>query len=209
MSSFIVSDTHFGHTNCWAKFKLRDGVTPMRPFSSTEEMDEFMVDQWNKTVNPQDTVYHLGDVVVDKRHLEIVKRLNGKKRLIRGNHDIYKDQLYRDVGFQKIYGVRVFVDKFILSHVPLHPDSITHRFKCNVHGHTHANFVLNMPLGKKPTQYNVDQFRDPRYLPMSVEHTNYRPLSFDEVEERIKKQWKDLNYKPPQGAGWGNGAGPG
>lgn len=98
MTSFVISDTHFGHESCWAKFKLPNG-DPMRPFASTEEMDETLVDNWNKTVHPKDTVYHLGDVVIARRHLQTVKRLNGKLRLIRGNHDMFKDKDYYEAGF--------------------------------------------------------------------------------------------------------------
>ena len=202
---FAISDTHFGHENCWAKFKLPNG-DPMRPFTSTEEMNEAMIEKWNAKVKPGDTVYHLGDVVINKRYLEVVKRLNGKKRLVRGNHDIFDDKFYREVGFEKIYGVRVFVDKFIMSHIPLHPDCITGRFKVNVHGHLHANRVMR--------QCGVPELRhtqeiDPRYFSVCVEHTNYEPLSFDEIDAGIQTQWKYLGYTPPAGDGWGNGSGPG
>ena len=197
---FVISDTHFGHTNSWEKFKLPNG-DPLRPFTSTEEMDETMVERWNAVVRPQDTVYHLGDVVINKKSLHHVKRLNGKKRLVRGNHDIFRDTDYRDAGFESLYGVRVFVDQFILSHIPLHPDCVTERFRVNVHGHLHANEVTWTP--KHPKQVQID----PRYLCVSVEHTDYRPLSFDEVEARIKARWEATGYTNPVRA-WGNGSGP-
>lgn len=182
MSSFVISDTHFGHANTWKLFKNSDG-TPLRPFSSTEEMDEAMVDNWNKVVNPGDHVYHLGDVVIAKRHLQTVKRLNGKKRLIMGNHDIYKNKDYHDVGFEKIMGVRVFVDKFILSHVPLHPDCISTRFKYNVHGHLHGNRVMM----DKRTIFGVKKVIDPRYFSVCVEQINFTPMSFEELETKLKE----------------------
>jgi len=207
---FVISDTHFGHTNSWQLFKRPDG-SPLRPFTSTEEMDEAMIERWNAKVGPHDTVYHLGDVVINRKYLHLVKRLNGKKRLVRGNHDIFKDQDYRDVGFDSLYGVRVFTDKFILSHIPLHPDCITHRFKVNVHGHLHANEVTRKiatkvwaPVG----QHDLIDEIDPRYLCVSVEHTNYEPLSFEEVDARIAKRWAETGYTGPVNA-WGNGSGPG
>ena len=141
VNRFVISDTHFGHTNSWEKFKLEDG-SPLRPFTSTEEMDETMIERWNAKVQPHDTVYHLGDVVINKKYLNLVSRLNGRKILIRGNHDIFGDDDYYNVGFEQIHGVRVFVDKFILSHIPLHPDCVTERFKVNVHGHLHANEIM-------------------------------------------------------------------
>ena len=170
---FLISDTHFGHTNTWEKFTVEDG-SPLRPFTSTEEM--------NKTVRPQDTVYHLGDVVIARRHLETVKRLNGRKILIRGNHDIYKDKDYYGAGFEQIHGVRVFVDQFILSHIPLHPDCVGERFKRNVHGHLHGNRIMhtrtNMVHGYMTGLVTEP---DPRYLCVCVEQINYTPISFDDV----------------------------
>lgn len=212
---FVISDTHFGHTNSWQLFKRPDG-SPLRPFSSTEEMDEAMIERWNAKVQPHDVVYHLGDVVINRKYLHLVKRLNGKKRLVRGNHDIFKDQDYRDVGFDSLYGVRVFTDKFILSHIPLHPDCITHRFKVNVHGHLHANEVMREDLVKMDEvdpetgmhYYTLGTQIDPRYLCVSVEHTNYEPLSFEEVDDRIAKRWAETGYEGPVNA-WGNGSGPG
>jgi calcineurin-like phosphoesterase family protein len=174
---FLISDTHFGHASTWEKFTLPDG-SPLRPFTSTEEMDEAMVDNWNKTVRPQDTVYHLGDVVIARRHLETVKRLNGRKILIRGNHDIYKDKDYYGAGFEQIHGVRVFVDQFILSHIPLHPDCVGERFKRNVHGHLHGNRIMNW---HGDATGRVWQMPDPRYLCVCVEQINYTPVSFDDV----------------------------
>lgn len=213
-NKFVISDTHFGHTNSWEKFKLADG-SPLRPFTSNEEMDETMIARWNAKVKPEDTVYHLGDVVINRKHLHLCNRLNGKKRLIRGNHDIFKDKDYYEAGFTALYGVRVFTDKFILSHIPLHPDCITDRFKVNVHGHLHANEVMqSVPLNEDPRDsYYIKRDGpsitiDPRYLCVSVEHTNYEPLSFEEVDERIAKRWMETGYEGPIHS-WGNGSGPG
>jgi calcineurin-like phosphoesterase family protein len=171
-------------------------------------MDETMIERWNAKVKPTDTVYHLGDVVINQKSLHLVSRLNGRKILVRGNHDIFKDKQYTDVGFEQIHGVRVFVDKFILSHIPLHPDCVTERFKVNVHGHLHAN-EIKMPWGVNADRNEIiyADFPDPRYLCVSVEHTNYEPLHFDEVQARIDKRWEDTGYTGPTNA-WGNGSGP-
>ena len=143
VNRFVISDHHFGHTNSWEKFKLADG-SPLRPFTSNDEMNETMIERHNAKVKQHDTVYFLGDVVINRKHLQLVKRLNGRKILIRGNHDIFRDEDYREVGFEQIHGVRVFVDKFILSHIPLHPDCVTGRFRVNVHGHLHANQIMRL-----------------------------------------------------------------
>jgi calcineurin-like phosphoesterase family protein len=158
-------------------------------------MNETMIERHNAKVKEQDTVYFLGDVVINKKYLELVKRMNGRKILIRGNHDIFKDEDYRAVGFEQMHGVRVFVDKFILSHIPLHPECVTERFRVNVHGHLHANQIM---WAHEP---------DPRYLCVCVEQTDFTPLHFDEVEERIHQRWEYTGYTGPVKA-WGNGSGP-
>jgi calcineurin-like phosphoesterase family protein len=203
VNRFVVSDHHLGHQNSWEKFKLEDG-SPLRPFTSNEEMNETMIERHNAKVKEQDTVYFLGDVVINKKYLELVKRMNGRKILVRGNHDIFKDEEYREVGFQQLHGVRVFVDKFILSHIPLHPDCVTERFRINVHGHLHANQVMSWQVIDEDIVYKPD----PRYLCVCVEQTDYTPLHFDEVEERIQDRWDDSVYESPVKA-WGNGSGPG
>jgi calcineurin-like phosphoesterase family protein len=222
VNRFVISDHHLGHTNSWEKFKLADG-SPLRPFTSTEEMNETMIERHNAKVKEQDTVYFLGDVVINKRYLELVKRMNGRKILVRGNHDIFGDDDYYSVGFEQIHGVRVFVDKFILSHIPLHPDCVTERFRVNVHGHLHANQVMRPGMKQwieKQTktlgtiEYETDVFRadyspepDPRYLCVCVEQTDYTPIHFDEVEKRIQQRWENAEYTGPVKA-WGNGSGP-
>jgi calcineurin-like phosphoesterase family protein len=214
MERFVISDTHFAHTNSWEKFKREDG-TPLRPFTSTEEMDETMIERWNARVGPNDTVYHCGDVAINKKGLASVSRLNGRKILVRGNHDIFKDEQYREVGFEQIHGVRVWVDRYIFSHIPLHPDCVTDRFRVNVHGHLHANQVMR---SVKDTDYvigttfdgskiyNTKDEPDPRYFCASVERVNYTPMSFDELDIEIERRFHQFGYEPPKGYFNGSGA---
>lgn len=75
MTVFLISDTHFGHANI-IKYAGR-------PFDSVEEMNEAMVDNWNSVVKQGDKVYHLGDVTMNSKSLDILSRLNGRKVLIR------------------------------------------------------------------------------------------------------------------------------
>lgn len=173
---WLISDTHFGHSGILNFFRA-DGITKVRPFNSVEEMDETMVANWNAVVRPYDKVYHLGDVVINRKALKILSRLNGKKRLVRGNHDIFRTKEYSEY-FEEIYGVRV-LDDMILSHIPLARESITSRFGTNVHGHTHSNFIA-----------------DPAYLSVCVEHINFAPIHIDQVRARIatKKEQIALGY---------------
>lgn len=168
MKTFLISDTHFHHKNILS-FKDKFGQV-LRPFSTVEEMNETMINNWNKVVSSTNKVYHLGDIAMCSfsKLKEIFDRLNGTKVLIKGNHDNLKlsqyAQLFKDVrSYHQL-------DKFILSHIPLHPDAL-YRWKANIHGHTHQR-----------------NYQDLRYFNVSVENINYTPMDF----ELIRTSYADL-----------------
>ena len=171
METYIISDTHFGHTNSLT-FMRSDGK-PLRPFTSVEEMDETIVDNWNNVVRPNDKVIHLGDVVINKKSLPILSRLNGEKKLIMGNHDNADMAVYA----QYFYDVKAYreFDSCIMSHVPIHTGSVD-RWSANIHGHLHSNYVL-LPDGT----------RDYRYFNCSVDcdDMNFFPKSWDEIKKLL------------------------
>jgi calcineurin-like phosphoesterase family protein len=163
--TFFISDTHFGHTNI-CKFTNYDG-SPLRPWDIIEEHDAALIENWNRVVRQEDKVYHLGDCVIARRHLQVFKSLNGRKRLVRGNHDIFKTTEYLE-HFDEIYGVRVLSD-MILSHIPLAKECITARFHVNVHGHLHGNTM-----------------KDPAYFSVCCEQIEYTPIELEDLRARIK-----------------------
>lgn len=182
-ATWLISDTHFGHQKTCTVFKRDDG-SPLRPFSCSEEMDEFMVKAWNDRVRPEDRVYHLGDVVINRKSLSTLGRLNGRKVLIKGNHDIFNLQDYLPY-FDDIRGYCV-KNGYILSHIPVHPESLE-RFGANIHGHLHANRVMwEDPL-------DADKSRiDGRYLNVSVEQIDFAPLLWEDAVKRIDEQQKKI-----------------
>lgn len=152
---FVISDTHFHHENIY--HFTRDGIARVRPeFTHAPEADAEMVRRWNATVTPEDHVYHLGDVTMGN-NLSLIRLLNGHKRLVLGNHDKCDVRAYREAGFQKVMAYRVFDRQFVLSHVPLHPESVGKQI--NVHGHIHER----EPFG-------------PQYRNVSVERIGYVPV---------------------------------
>lgn len=163
---FVISDTHFFHENTIKYFK--------RPFDSVEEMNEVIRDNWNKVVKPGDKVYHLGDVFMgDKEEFKkFWPTLNGKKRLVVGNHDDIKF-LSSGRFFQKVDMWRIFSDYgLILSHVPMHESTLYEgRFgiepPLNIHGHIHTN--------KSPSLL---------HRCVCVEQINYTPISIEEIRGR-------------------------
>ena len=188
-SVFLVSDTHFGHAGV-CRFMRNDGVTKLRPWDNPEEMDEAMVKAWNETVRPNDKVYHLGDVVINRKALSIMHRLNGDKVLIRGNHDIFRDDEYR-LHFRELRAYHV-MNGMILSHIPIHEESLG-RFGVNIHGHLHANRVKVMNMYKRELDI------DPRYHCVCVEQTDFRPILFEDVIKRIKEEGGEVGFRNGNG----------
>ena len=169
MNIFLIADLHVGHTNCLT-FKTNEGI-PLRPYATVEEMDAALEANWNSVVRPQDKVYVLGDLVMHKRNLPFFGRVAGEKVLIKGNHDIEKLSAYTPY-FKDIRACHQ-LDKFILTHIPIHPQSLS-RWKGNIHGHLHSNKVM------------LDGVPDPRYICVSVEQINFTPISL----ETLKKNYE-------------------
>ena len=159
-SVFITSDTHFGHANI---IKYAN-----RPFDSVEEMNEALVENWNSVVKQGDKVYHLGDVTMNSKSLDVMSRLNGRKVLIKGNHDTQKLKFYLP-HFYDIRGSHE-LSGFIMTHIPV---SIFQRERYpdgNIHGHLHEKIMA-----------------DPWYINVSVEQTNYTPIAFDAITKERSK----------------------
>jgi len=188
---FLVSDTHFGHAGV-CRFTRNDGCTPLRPWDSADEMDEAMVTAWNDRVRPNDKVYHLGDVVINRKALGIMRRLNGDKVLIRGNHDIFRDEEYRE-HFRELRAYHV-MNGMILSHIPIHSESLG-RFGVNIHGHTHANRVMLPGFNGK-----ITDIVDVRYHCVCVEQTpDFAPILFEDVIKRIEAEGGQVGFKNGNG----------
>lgn len=195
-ATFFISDTHFGHEKTCTVFKREDG-SPLRPFSCAEEMDEFMIKAWNDRVRPNDKVYHLGDVVINRKFLNVLARLNGDKVLIRGNHDIFKledyGQYFRDI---RAFDVK---NGMIFSHVPVHPESLG-RFGTNIHGHLHANRVMKIVgVDVKTGELKYGKEVDPRYFNVSVEQIDFTPISLEELNQRILAQGGQVGFRNGNG----------
>lgn len=165
---YVISDLHFGD-----KGILRFERTE---FATVEEHDAYMVKMWNAmVVNNNDTVYFLGDLH-DNSHKRddldylrtIVPKLHGRKIIILGNHDVYKDQDYLDLGFEKvIHGPYYYKPYIILSHEPCR-EAFQNPYVWNIHGHLH-NAELELE----------------NYICVSARHVQYRPQKLTKIAERI------------------------
>ena len=129
---FLISDLHLGHDNIY-KFVYIDKFGVERRvrerFKDAAEADDYMLTRWNELVRPQDHVWNLGDVCMERqasaKHWLIgkIRQLNGHKRLVLGNHDYMPMDVYKDAGFQKIRGSHR-IDNLILTHFPIHQSGV-------------------------------------------------------------------------------------
>lgn len=129
---YYISDMHFGHENI-IRFDNR-------PFANTELMNEVLIHNWNERVTGEDTVYVIGDGFFkqEEMSLGIIKRLNGHKHLIKGNHDRVRGRLRFYWESIKDYDeVKDGNHRVILSHYPMMFYNAQHYGSIMIYGHVH------------------------------------------------------------------------
>lgn len=167
------SDPHFHHRNMAIK----------RGFADETEMNEFIVQEWNKVVGKKDVTRILGDITMEKNNYEILNRLNGYKQVILGNHDRpqHIQTLLRYV--DSVQSMKYIKDpeygKFILTHAPIHPCELEYRWPVNIHGHVHENHVKTLVPG---VMY-MEEVNDSRYWNVCAEVIDYKPKLISELYE--------------------------
>lgn len=168
---YLTGDMHFGHSSV---IELSN-----RPFNSVEEMDNYIIHKWNNTVTDDDKVYILGDVWFkgERNAADYVKRLKGKKYLIKGNHDgkALKNsefvKLFEDI--QDIMNIVIDGERVILCHYPMAEWNGYFRGAWHAHGHIHNN------------RTGVFEYlrTQERALNAGVDINGFRPVTFQELKE--------------------------
>lgn len=172
---FFTSDTHFWHKNI---IRICN-----RPFKDVDDMNDQLVENWNKVVTNDSHIFHLGDFALGgtKAWNDILDRLNGKIHLVMGNHDY---QNIRAIPVDRFASIDDMVqiqiveeDKFLtMCHYPLLTWGGYERGVWDLYGHNHTSPTHPM-MGSKPEQYDV-----------GVEQNNYTPLSYQQVKDIINEQ---------------------
>lgn len=147
MAYKVTSDTHFFHGNILKFESMNEYRADL--YSTEEEMNEGMIEVWNKNVGPSDTVFHGGDFCfghgrkLEERLESILPRLNGKIVLIRGNHDPRKgDSVFRKYGHEvhEMYTLSVSKQLIVFCHYPLVSWNKSHYGSIMLHGHCHGKY---------------------------------------------------------------------
>lgn len=178
-TTFFSSDMHFGHKNI-IKYSNR-------PYADMAEMEEALITNHNSRVKPEDTWFHLGDFAFlgasDIRR--ILRRLNGKKIFIRGNHDNEANFVGLVDEFRYDWVGKIGAHRFHIYHFPIQSWEGAHHGTIHLHGHSH---------GSTPS---VDMLR----MDVGVDCHNWFPISYEEVaswadKERARLQKKDRPLDP-------------
>lgn len=186
MAILFTSDLHFGHKNILETCH-RNQESCGKDFETIEEMNDFLIDRWNKKVGPDDTVYVLGDFSFRSRISikEYLKRLNGHKHLIIGNHDYKSLKNTPDIGdyFESVSNQMVInLDKKVvtLCHYPMLEWNGSRRARDQetsiswlIHGHIHNS--------KEGLTYEYIKANLPCALNAGVDINNYEPVTFEEL----------------------------
>lgn len=169
----ITSDLHLGHK----------GITKYRKqFAYAEEHHGTMFENLATNVGKRDTLFMLGDMAFTMEwHLRLAEIKCRHKVLILGNHETDRGVKVKDFAplYDKIHSM-LSHRNYWFTHCPIHPQEFRGRLG-NIHGHLHGN---NVWMEEEPEIHLGPTFMSPvdqRYLNACVEHTNWKPISFEEI----------------------------
>ena len=200
---WFTSDTHFGHKNIVRACSNWSDPNKCRDFNSIEEHDDYIIEQINKFVKPQDILYHLGDFGLGfawkNRLPEVRKKIKCERiKLIFGNHDHiiehafskYKEtREYNDITrcfesadylkFGKIGGI-----SRVLCHYAMKIWPWSHHGSQHLYAHSHGN------LPDDPNSLSIDVGVDTCLFG----HEKYTPYSSEEVDHIMKTQKGPIKF---------------
>lgn len=179
MNIFFTSDLHLDHGNI---IKYCN-----RPFTDPISMTEQLILNWNKQVEENDLVFVLGDFLWNnniERLASVTHRLNGRKVLVRGNHDGFTNDEYLANGFDKVSNlieIKLKNIEFVLCHYQMAHWNNSHHGSIHLYGHQHdkkqyaPNHIAHQQLGMSERKMNV-----------CMDSNKFQLFSIDEIIEKLK-----------------------
>ena len=181
--TFFISDTHFNHNK---PFVYAD-----RGFETIEDMNEAIIENWNRVVKDGDKVFVLGDFALgmDLANIEdILFELRGEKHFIRGNHDTdSKWEFYKNMDSDAnvyvhdwTYITKMGKNMVYMSHFPTmvndHSLKPLNKAIINLFGHTHS----------KDKFFKVGGYTNYFMYNVACDAHNCTPVSWEDIYADIK-----------------------
>jgi len=174
MTYFFTSDEHFGHK------KILEYCN--RPFDNVDEMDNFIINNFNSKVTKNDVTIHAGDFTLWKNmrgiYKKYINRLNGKHFFLKGSHDYWLNGLNQ---INQIWEKNITFNKkkyyIVVCHYAMRVWARSHYNSFQLYGHSHGNLE---PIGK---QWDI-----------GVDNNNFFPLSLEEIIEIMKNRPNNFNF---------------
>lgn len=179
--NFYISDLHINHENML--------FMDPRPFETCEEENEEIIKRWNNAVKENDTVYILGDCFwkSSDENITIMKRLKGKKILIRGNHDKTKGNPLTHL-YSGIYDYKEIVDNafglnkiVVLSHYPIPFFKQQHRGAIMLYGHVHMTREWDMIQALRKEMETKSIPNELHNVGCMLPYMNYTPRTLEQI----------------------------
>lgn len=185
MTTYATADTHFGHKlmakdRGFIDFEIIDEkeldeseINEQRAKikKSIRDMDNKMIESWNEVVDPQDTVWHLGDFAFNKKHAYYLQRLNGHIHIVLGNHDLGLARMskFPFASAQELKYLKHNDTKIFMLHYPCRSWRGSYHGSIHFHGHSHGHAA--------PYENSID---------VGVDCWDLKPVSFDFLIEKLK-----------------------
>ena len=190
MIDFFYSDPHFGHQNV---IEYCD-----RPWETANEMNEALIELYNKTVNEKQTVVWVGDCffISSRESKEIMDRLNGKKILVLGNHD-HKESTMYSIGFDFVcrsFDLKICKQLVTVNHFPFR-HGILKRLKGHILRKTYEDRFFNRRV-KNKGQWLIHGHshsklkQNGKQIHVGVDAWGYKPVSIYEIHKIINRGCK-------------------
>ena len=160
---WFTADTHYGHKNILEYYS--------RPFSSVEEMDETLINNFNSVVKENDITIFAGDFTLIKNksivYKKYINRLNGKHVFLKGSHDYWIPRKNSITRWEKKIGKHYIV----VDHYAYRVWPRSHYNSIQLFGHSHGNLE---PVGKQ--------------CDIGVDCHNFYPVSFNQIIEIMRSR---------------------
>ena len=159
---YFTADTHFRHAAVLGMCN--------RPFKTIGHHDSVLVERWNAVVRPEDEVWHLGDfafgAVAEAR--QIFDLLNGRKHLVRGNHEKASVAGWPRVSVHEIADIRIDGERIVMCHYPIAEWPGYWKGALHLYGHVHGNRQVAGACD------------------VGVDVWGYRPVTLREIRRRVE-----------------------